>query len=86
MAVLSFLHFAADEVCPEPWLPGGLCSNPRRHHAFNKLILYPLCPASPGPKTYAAWQVWRDSTTSDLKFQAMPKRPWSCPAPPALLL
>jgi hypothetical protein len=26
------------------------------------------------PKTYAAWPVWRDSTTSDVKFQKMPKR------------
>ena len=28
----------------------------------------------PAPKTYAAWPVWRDSTTKEVKFQPMPKR------------
>lgn len=34
----------------------------------------PALPGFAGPKTYAAWPVWRDSTTSDLKFHPMPKR------------
>jgi hypothetical protein len=37
-----------------------------------------LVPAAlPGlliPKTYAAWPVWRDSTTRQVKFQGMPKK------------
>jgi hypothetical protein len=28
----------------------------------------------PGPKTYAAWPVWRDSTTKEVKFQPLPKK------------
>jgi hypothetical protein len=39
-------------------------------------IAYAL-PALPGftpPKTYAAWPVWRDSTTAEVKFQRMPKK------------
>jgi len=39
-------------------------------------IAYVL-PALPGftlPKTYAAWPVWRDSTTLDVKFTKMPRR------------
>jgi len=28
----------------------------------------------PAPKTYAAWPVWRKSTTKEVKFQPMPKR------------
>jgi hypothetical protein len=28
----------------------------------------------PAPKTYAAWPVWHDSTTQQVKFQPMPKR------------
>ncbi len=27
-----------------------------------------------GPKTYAAWPVWSDSTTKEIKFQPMPKK------------
>jgi len=34
----------------------------------------PALPGFTGPKTYAAWPVWRDSTTTELKFQPMPKR------------
>ena len=37
-----------------------------------------LCPAPlpgfAGPKTYAAWPVWRDSTTDEVKFQPLPKK------------
>jgi hypothetical protein len=29
---------------------------------------------SPALSTYATWPVWRDSTTKEVKFQAMPKR------------
>src|ERR1700693_6078080 len=28
----------------------------------------------PAPQTYAAWPVWRDSTTREVKFQPVPKR------------
>jgi hypothetical protein len=28
----------------------------------------------PPPKTYAAWPVWRDSTTKEVKYQPMPKK------------
>ncbi|HEY1747977.1 MAG TPA: hypothetical protein VGG11_14600 [Xanthobacteraceae bacterium] len=34
----------------------------------------PALPGFAGPKTYAAWPVWRDSTTVDPKYQPMPKR------------
>src|SRR5882724_8531544 len=34
----------------------------------------PSLPGFAGLKTYAAWPVWRDSTTQEVKFQAMPKR------------
>jgi hypothetical protein len=39
-------------------------------------IAYAL-PALPGftpPRTFAAWPVWRDSTTSEIKFQPLPKK------------
>jgi hypothetical protein len=41
------------------------------------LALGQCIPALPGfqlAKTYAAWPVWSDSTTKDVKFQPMPKR------------
>jgi hypothetical protein len=31
-------------------------------------------PGFVGPKTYAAWPVWRDSTTKTVKFQRLPKK------------
>jgi hypothetical protein len=34
----------------------------------------PALPGFAGPRTYAAWPVWRDSTTSDVQFQPMPRR------------
>ena len=34
----------------------------------------PALPGFAGPKTYAAWPVWRDSTTRPMKFQPLPKR------------
>jgi hypothetical protein len=33
----------------------------------------PTFPGFAGPKTYAAWPVWRDSTTAEVKFQPLPK-------------
>ena len=43
--------------------------------------LAPYLPALPFPafagmaqKTYAAWPVWSDSTTKEIKFQPMPKK------------
>jgi hypothetical protein len=30
-------------------------------------------PGFSGEKTYAAWPVWSGSTTTEVKFQAMPK-------------
>jgi hypothetical protein len=44
---------------------------------FKMLPLAQLIPALPGmagPKTYAAWPVWRDSTTDAVKFQPLPKK------------
>jgi hypothetical protein len=34
----------------------------------------PALPGFAGPKTYAAWPVWSDSTTKDIRFQPMPKK------------
>jgi hypothetical protein len=35
----------------------------------------PALPGLPdGPKTYAAWPVWSDSTTQEIRFQPMPKK------------
>jgi len=34
----------------------------------------PPLPGLAGPKTYAAWPVWRDSATAELRFAPMPKR------------
>jgi hypothetical protein len=34
----------------------------------------PTLPGFAGRKTYAAWPVWRDSTTAEVKSQPMPKR------------
>jgi len=34
----------------------------------------PALPGFTGPKTYAAWPVWRDSTTRTVKFEPMPKK------------
>ena len=34
----------------------------------------PSFPGFDSPKTYAAWPVWRDSTTEDVKFTPLPKR------------
>jgi len=36
--------------------------------------LLPALPGFAGPKTYAAWPVWRDSTTGGVKFQPLPKK------------
>jgi hypothetical protein len=34
----------------------------------------PALPGFAGPKTYAAFPVWSDSTTQDIRFQPMPKK------------
>ena len=34
----------------------------------------PGLPCFEGPKTYAAWPVWSDSTTKEIRFQPMPKK------------
>jgi hypothetical protein len=34
----------------------------------------PGLPAFEGPKTYAAWPVWSNSTTKEVQFQRMPKK------------
>ena len=34
----------------------------------------PSLPGFAGLKTYAAWPVWRDSTTDEVKFQPLPKK------------
>jgi hypothetical protein len=34
----------------------------------------PSFPGFDSPKTYAAWPVWRDSTTSEVKFTPLPKK------------
>jgi len=35
---------------------------------------FPALPGFEGPKTYAAWPVWSDSTTQEIRFQPMPKK------------
>ena len=34
----------------------------------------PAFPSFEGPKTYAAWPVWSDSTTQEVRFQPIPKK------------
>ena len=34
----------------------------------------PALPGFEGPKTYAAWPVWSGSTTTEIRFQPMPKK------------
>src|SRR5258708_40020430 len=34
----------------------------------------PALPGFAGLKTYAAWPVWRDSTTDEVKFHPLPKK------------
>ena len=49
-------------------------------HAFKTqqvalaLPALPGLPAVEGPKTYAAWPVWSDSTTKTIRFQPLPKK------------
>jgi hypothetical protein len=35
---------------------------------------FPALPGFAGPKTYATWPVWRDSTIQEVKYQPLPKR------------
>ena len=43
---------------------------------FNLLPSFslPALPGFQGPKTYAAWPVWSESTTKEVRFQSMPKK------------
>lgn len=41
-------------------------------HAIAHLL--PALPGLTGPKTYAAWPVWKDSTAQPVTFQPMPKK------------
>jgi hypothetical protein len=34
----------------------------------------PTLPGFAGPKTYAAWPVWRDSTAAEVRFQPLPRK------------
>src|SRR5258707_15873186 len=34
----------------------------------------PALPGFAGPRTYAAWPVWRDSTTAEVKFAPLKKK------------
>jgi hypothetical protein len=46
-----------------------------RHYQMLPLAqLMPALPGFAGPKTFAAWPVWRDSTTAEVKFQPLPKK------------
>ena len=36
--------------------------------------LIPALPGFAGPKTFAAWPVWKDSTTEPIRWQRMPKK------------
>jgi len=36
--------------------------------------LMPALPGFAGPKTYAAWPVWRDSTTAEVRFAPLPRK------------
>src|SRR5208282_471386 len=38
-----------------------------------RISIAPL-PGFTGPKTYAAWPVWKDSARADVKFQPLPKK------------
>jgi hypothetical protein len=52
------------------------CAATRREPFMFRPLAHAL-PSFPGfdsPKTYAAWPVWRDSTTEDVKFTPLPKR------------
>ena len=41
---------------------------------FKMLLASGCLPGFEGTKTYAAWPVWSDSTTKEVKFQPMPKK------------
>jgi hypothetical protein len=47
----------------------------RRYHMLPLAQLLPALPEFAGPKTYAAWPVWKDSTTrDDVRFAPLPKK------------
>ncbi len=47
---------------------------PRSHLMQPLARLLPALPGFAGPKTYAAWPVWKDSTTAEVRFAPMPKK------------
>src|SRR4051812_39834377 len=66
--------------CPPIWQPlkwGRVNSCPRlvaRLGLGRGEAMLSLPFSLPLPQTYAAWPVWSDSTTQDIRFQPMPKR------------
>jgi hypothetical protein len=64
---------ATGKVCLKPPLSAGCAAT---HGGLMRSIAYalPSFPGYAGPKTYAAWPVWRDSTTAEVKFRALPKK------------
>ena len=64
---------ATGKVCPKRRFRAGCAAT---HEEAMRSIAYalPALPGFAGPKTYAAWPVWRDSTTDEIKFQPLPKK------------
>jgi hypothetical protein len=46
----------------------------RRYRLLPLAQLLPALPGFAGPKTYAAWPVWKDSTSAEVRFAALPKK------------
>jgi hypothetical protein len=55
--------------------PGGLLCNPNGELMPTLNASLPALLGYEWPKTYAAWPVWSGSTTQDIRFQPMPKKP-----------
>lgn len=64
---------ATGKVCLNLPLPGGLRCNLKGSPMRSIAYALPALPGFAGPKTYAAWPVWRDSTTAEVKFQKLSK-------------
>jgi len=54
--------------------PGGLLCNPSGAFMPTLAPSLPPLPGFAGPKTHAAWPVWSDSTTKEIRFQPVPKK------------
>ena len=81
LAVAIFPNLA--ELCKQILATGEVCPNHRfragcaaTHEEAMRSIAYtlPTLPGFAGSKTYAAWPVWRDSTTAEIKFQPLAKK------------